>query len=47
MQKLTIEINSKSWDFSDTLEFISNQLKNWFLEWFDKNESENYNFKVK
>ncbi|NVP17918.1 hypothetical protein HUU51_04330 [Candidatus Gracilibacteria bacterium] len=47
MQKLTIEINSKSGDFSDTLEFISNQLQNGFLEGFDKNESENYNFKVK
>lgn len=36
MQKPTIEINSKSWDFLDTLELILNQLQNWFIKLFDE-----------
>jgi hypothetical protein len=45
MQKLIIEINSRNWDFLNSIEKIKKQLENWFLEGLDKNEE--YNFKVK
>jgi len=47
MQKLIIEINSRNWDFLNSIEEIKKQLENWFLEGLDKNEDEEYNFKVK
>ncbi len=46
MPKLTIEINSKTWDFTNSLEEIQTKLESWFTSWFDKNDDENYFFKV-
>lgn len=46
MQKLTIEINSETWDFWYSLEEIKSQIEKWFLEWYNKNEKENYFFKI-
>jgi hypothetical protein len=46
MQKLTIEINSKNWNFINSLEDIKSKLANWFSSWFDEREDENYNFEI-
>lgn len=46
MQKLTIEINSINWDFSNSIDEIDSQIKKWFFEWFDKNDEENYTFNI-
>lgn len=47
MQKLTIEISSKSWNFINSLEEIKTKLESWFISWFDENEQENYSFNIK
>lgn len=47
MQILTIQITSKNWDFSYSLEQIKNQVKSWFTSWFNENKKEKYNFKIK
>ena len=46
MQELTIKINSTNWDFLNSIDEIKKQIQNWFLEWFNENSEENYNFKV-
>jgi len=46
MQKLTIEINSKNWDFTNSLDIIKSQIDNWFFSWFDEKLDENYYFKI-
>ena len=46
MQKLTIEIKSENWDFTNSLEEIKAKLENWFISWFDENMQEYYNFNV-
>jgi hypothetical protein len=46
MDKLIIEINSKTWNFWYTLDEIKNQVENWFYEWFNENEEESYSFKI-
>ena len=46
MQKLIIEVNSKSWDFLNSLDVITKQIESWFISWNDENNEENYNFEI-
>jgi len=46
MQKLTIEIYSQNWEFTNSLEEIKNKVENWFFCWNDENESEKYSFEI-
>ena len=46
MEKLTIKIESKDWFFLDSLQEIKSQIDKWFLEWFDKNNNQNYEFNI-
>jgi len=46
MLKLTIEITSKTSDFTDSLNEVKKQIQSWFISWFNENEEEKYSFEV-
>lgn len=46
MQILTIEINSKNLDFTNSLDIIKSQIEDWFFSLFDQKIYENYHFKI-
>ncbi|MCK9272793.1 hypothetical protein M0P65_04580 [Candidatus Gracilibacteria bacterium] len=46
MLKLTIEITSKTSDFTDSLNEVKKQIQSGFISGFNENEEEKYSFEV-